>query len=152
MANAKAGTLPAAFHSGSQIMATSLPTKVRWLFILYATCFVGAGLNHAHDLWLGGWLPYMPAPLPMNVYWSLLTVLDPLTAALLFWRPRAGMVLAVLIMISDVAVNSYGKYGLGYGGLVGDASLQLQTLFLGFVVGTVPFAWARLADSRGNPL
>jgi hypothetical protein len=44
-------------------------------------------------------------------------------------------------MVSDVAVNSYAKYGLGFGGWYGDLSLQLQTLFLGLVIGAAPLIW-----------
>jgi hypothetical protein len=49
--------------------------------------------------------------------------------------------LTAAIIVSDVMVNSYGRYGLGYSGWYYDVSLQVQTLFLGFVAGSLPFAW-----------
>jgi hypothetical protein len=107
--------------------------RTRWLFVAYAICLVVAGLNHARDIWQGGWLPYRHDPLIMNYYWTSLTALDPLAAALLFWT--------LVIIVSDVAVNSFARYGLGNRGWYGDVSLQLQTLFLGFVVGSLPFVW-----------
>jgi len=56
---------------------------------------------------------------------------------------KAGLVLTALIIISDVAVNSYGRYVLGYSGWYSDVSIQLQTFFLGCVLGSLPFAWGR---------
>jgi hypothetical protein len=38
-------------------------------------------------------------------YWSSLTIIDPLTAALLFVRPRAGIVLTVLLIVTNVVHN-----------------------------------------------
>jgi membrane protein HdeD len=114
---------------------------VRRLLAVQALCFVGAGLNHAHDIWQRGWLPYEFAPLPLNAFWTALAGLDLLAAGLLLRRPRAGVVLALLIMVSDVAVNSYAKYGLGFGGWYGDLSLQVQSLFLGFTIGAAPLVW-----------
>jgi len=118
-------------------------TSIRWLLTVYTVCLVGAGLNHAHDIWQGGWFPYHNAPSAMNCYWTALAVLDPLAAALLWWRMKTGLVLTTAIIASDVAINSCCRYGLGYGGWYCDVSLQLQTLFLGFVVGSLPFAWGR---------
>src|SRR5437588_5649604 len=88
------------------------PPAVRVLLAVQALCFLGAALHHAHDLWQGGWLPYQFVPLAVNGFWTALVFVDPLTAALLLWRPRAGVVLALLVMLADVAVNSYVKYGL----------------------------------------
>src|SRR5205814_1995052 len=98
----------------------------------------------------GGWMPYRSAPDAMNGYWTALAVLDPLAAALLLFRPRAGLVLTAAIIASDVVVNSYGRYGLGYSGWYYELSLQVQTLFLGFVAGSFPFAWR--GASSAEPL
>ena len=85
--------------------------------------------------------PYRFAPLPVNVYWTSLAALD-LLAAFLLWRQiSVGLVLTVAIMLSDVAVNSYVTYVLKLAASF--APLQLQTLFLGFVLGCVGFLWPR---------
>jgi hypothetical protein len=129
------------------LSAKSTPPGVRVLFAVYAVCFLGAGLNHAHDIWQGGLFPYRDAPPLLNAYWTSLTVLDPLAVLLLYRRPRAGMVLAVLIMVSDVALNSYAVYVLDESVWWRAAvTLQVQTLFLGFVAGSVPFAWRRVGS------
>jgi hypothetical protein len=119
------------------------PTSIRWLLTTYTVCLIGAGMNHAYDIWQGGWLPYRAAPAPINLDWTSLALFDPLAAVLLWWRMKAGLVLTAAIIISDVAVNSYGRYVLGYSGWYSDVSIQLQTLFLGFVLGSLPFAWSR---------
>src|SRR5262249_33302293 len=76
---------------------------VRLLFAIFSLCFLGAAFNHARDIWEGGFLPYRHDPLPFNVYWTSLAFLDALAVVLLWTWPRAGLVLAVLIMVSDVA-------------------------------------------------
>jgi hypothetical protein len=112
--------------------------RLRWL---YAVCLLGAGLNHVRDILQGGWLPYRGAPLTLNWYWTSLAVLDLAAAVLLLRRPRTGLVLTAAIIVSDVAVNTYGQWGLGYRGWYFTVSLQLQTLFLGLLVGSLPVAW-----------
>lgn len=77
----------------------------------------------------------------MNVYWTALAVLDPLAAVLLIRARRAGLALALAIMVSDVAVNSYALYGLGLPFAVW--ALQLQTLFFGFLLGAAGFLWEK---------
>jgi hypothetical protein len=122
------------------------PAPVHLVFGIYALCFLGAGFSHLGDIWLGGLLPYTWAPLAINAYWASLAVFDLLVVVLLYTHPRAGMMLALAIMLSDVAVNSYVAYGLNYPERALELHLQLQTLFLGFVLGTVPFVWMRLAE------
>jgi hypothetical protein len=113
----------------------------RWLRGIQVVCFVGAGLKHAHDIWQGGWFPYAYAPPAVNVFWTTLVAWDTLTAGLLLWRPRVGVVLALLLMVTDVAVNSFVRFGQGFVDWYGGAPLQLQTLFLGFVAGAAPLVW-----------
>jgi hypothetical protein len=49
---------------------------VRWAVVIYAFCLTGAGLNHAHDIINGGWLPYSSVSTALNWYWTSLTVVD----------------------------------------------------------------------------
>lgn len=119
----------------------------RWLRGIQATGFVLAGLTHAWDMWRWGWLPYDWVPLPVNVYLTSLVVWDSLAAGLLLWRPRAGVALALLIMVSNVAVNSSTVSGLGPLDWYDYFPLQFQTLSLGFVAGAAPLIWM----SAGRP-
>lgn len=64
-------------------------------------------------------------------------------AALLLWKRRnLGVLMTAIIMIADVAINSYATYGLGIA-FQSFAPLQAQTLFLGFVLGALPVVWDR---------
>jgi type III secretory pathway component EscT len=67
--------------------------------------------------------------------------LDPLAAALLFFKPRLGVVATIAIMLADVAHNSWA-FMSGRGDVV---ALVLQATFLGFVLGTSPSVWAAAA-------
>lgn len=73
----------------------------------------------------------------MNLYWTALIALDPLAAVLLLWRRSIGLALGTAIILSDVAINSHALYGLGLP--FGFLSLQLQTLFCGFLLGAAGF-------------
>lgn len=50
------------------------------------------------------------APLPSMIFWDSLTFLDPIAAILLFLRPRAGLILTLLIILADVAHNNLFYY------------------------------------------
>jgi membrane protein HdeD len=127
------------------------PVGVRWVLIIYAICLTGAGLNHARDIVNGGWLPYRSVPTAVNWYWSSLTAVDLLAATLLFIQPRAGLLLTLAIIVSDVGINSYVRYSVIPEGWYGEVSLQLQTLFLGFVLGSFAFLVGSTVWPRNNP-
>ena len=82
-----------------------------------------------------------PASLALNVYWDALTLLDPLTVVLLWIRLKVGVIMAVVIMVSDVIINSYaygqGVFGEPVPGMV-PVFLLLQALFCLFVLVTAP--------------
>jgi hypothetical protein len=132
----------------SRRLSFILAARDRWPCVVYTSCLTGATWNHARDVWLGGWLPYRFAPLAMNAYWTSLTALDLLAAGMLWLSPRCGLVLTLAIIASDVAVNSYAVYGLGYDDWHAYGALQSQTLFLEFVIGSLPFAW----PSKQSPI
>jgi len=107
---------------------------------LLAFCLLGAGLGHVFQLWQGGWLPYRFAPLSLNAYWTALTFLDPIAAILLLWRPRIGLILALLIIISDVAINFFARFYLGFH--LSTLALTLQSFFLVAVVSVILYVRA----------
>lgn len=105
-----------------------------WLRLACILCLAGAALNHAADVWRGGWLPYGYAPLWLNAFWTSLTILDPLAATLLWRRSPGGVWLLLGIMLTDVTVNL--RFSLHLGSTLEDsAALLAQILFLGFVLG-----------------
>jgi hypothetical protein len=121
----------------------SYPIEVKVTLAMYAICFLIGTSTHLIATWNGWWLPHHPA---INTYWSSLTVLDPLVVVLLLRSPRSGLVLALAIMLSDVAINSIVTYFYldSSGRYAVDYHVQLQTAFLGYVLGSTPFLWSRL--------
>src|ERR1700757_3057341 len=91
-----------------------------------------ASIVHINDLWQHGWLPYRFAPLPLNVYWTVLAFLDALAALLLLLRPRTGLALTFLVIASDVALNLFARFYLGLH--LRAVALSLQVLFFAAVV------------------
>lgn len=113
----------------------------RYVVGLLVVGFAIGTFTHAVHLFNVGWVVFSSAPVWMNVYWTALVILDPVAAMLLIRTPRAGLALGLAIMVSDVAVNSYALHCLGLPFLV--APLQLQTLFLGFLLGAFGFLWKK---------
>ena len=115
-------------------------TRTRWLFGTYGVCFGIGAFNHARDFLARGWRPYAAAPPGVEAFWTALIVLDlGVVALILGGRHRAALLLAAAVMTADVAVNTWVSRALEFG--LGPA-LQLQTLFLGFILGSLPFAWS----------
>ncbi len=74
----------------------------------YALCLAVGTYNHALPLILHGWLWTYGGRAPGTVlFWTSLTVLDPITAGLLFVKPRLGCLLLVAVMVADVAHNGW---------------------------------------------
>jgi len=115
--------------------------------VLVAGFAVGT-VTHTLHLVNVGWIVFDDAPIWMNVYWTALTALDPLAAVLLLYRRPFGLALGAAIIVSDVGINSYALYGLGLP--FGFLSLQLQTLFCGFLIGTAGFLLRGHDDAPGR--
>lgn len=107
---------------------------------VYILCFAIGTVSHALDFLALGPRPYCWGPPLLEVFWSSLVVLDAAAAALLvFGKRRAGLPLAAIIMVCDVAANSYAFFVLGIEGFA--VALPLQAAFLGFVLGSIGFLW-----------
>ena len=129
--------------------AFTYPRQVTVLFLLYSLCFLAGTYTHVKDLLTNGLLA-APVPLVIGIFWNVLTLLDPLTVVLLWWRPKAGIWLAIAIMVADISVNT-GVYLAGYYGLptrhMVPLSLFEQSLFGLFVLVTAPMAYQQLSRS-----
>ena len=106
----------------------------RIILLLWTLGFLVGTTTHAMTLFSVGWMPQAQAPVWMNLYWTSLVLLDPLTVVLLWTRRRWGVWLGIAVMVTDVAINSYATYGLGI--FEFGSFLQLQSLFGGFVLGS----------------
>ena len=121
--------------------------------IAYALCLAGATVNHLRAVHACGWFPDDLAP-TTAIYWGSLTLLDPLAAVLLFVRPRAGIALTMLIIVSNVAHNlwfigAHRQHGSFVEDVASSPFMLSQIAFLLFVAATAPLAWrqARPATS-----
>jgi hypothetical protein len=119
----------------------------RPVLILFSLCLLGACIGHLIQVWQGGWLPYRFAPLSLNAYWTALTIFDPLAAILLVCRPRAGLFLALLIITSDVALNFFARFYLGFH--LSTLALALQLLF--FLAVVVATFYVRTHETVATP-
>jgi hypothetical protein len=109
---------------------------------VYLLCFGYGALAHGYDFWRWGWWPYEFGPPFANLFWNLLLFLDAGVVALLVaGRRRAGLILALLVMIADVFINAYVWFGLGIGNF--GFALMVQAALLGFILGSIAFLWPR---------
>ena len=133
----------------NRLRASDYPRPVTLIFVVYTVCFLVGTYTHAAGLVRRGFLAF-PVPLAIGVFWDALTLLDPLAAALLWWRPKAGIRLALTIMAADVCVNT-ATYLAGYFGPpvpnMVPLSLLDQALFGLFVFVTAPLAYRLLRDA-----
>jgi hypothetical protein len=109
------------------------------IIIVWTVCFLIGASTHALDILNGGWLPYDFAPLAFNIYWTALLPLDLFAALLLWLYRRAGIVLALIIMVSDVAINSYVAFFVVENWPM--VFLKLQAGFMLFVLATARKIW-----------
>lgn len=89
--------------------------------------------------------PIQWAPAWLAVYFVSLTALDPLAAWLLLDRRRAGLYLAVFVLVTDALANGCASYCLPAGTSASKvAQAVLSCLAAGsLVVGSQARAWMR---------
>lgn len=90
---------------------------------------------------------YNGAHVVSRVYWTSLAILDPLAAALLLWKPRSGLLLTVVIVVSNVAHNTWVMLESSAPDWQNSMYL-LQVLFLTFVLATVRIAWRDVPGAK----
>lgn len=122
--------------------------SVRFVIAVYIFGFAYGTRNHLVDILADGWLGYDYVPLSINLYWTLLTFFDPLAILLLLSFPFAGILLSVLIMASDIAINiGVTVYFYYQTGMLTLDRLPLQIAFGIFVFLTSPMAWKTVKRS-----
>lgn len=123
------------------------------ILIAYVLAFIGAAYNHVMDILHYGWLyrnKQSGAPFLCNVYWTSLTLLDPLSIIVLLLNIRAGLVLFYLVMISDVLINFTVTVALdGFPALLNFFMIS-QFSFLVFLLLTGPFILKPLSTESGR--
>jgi hypothetical protein len=75
---------------------------LRWLWI---AGFAVGTTTHVADLVVGGADVYVGFHPALRAFWISLTLGDPLVIVLLLLRRRAGVVLGLVVILADIAVN-----------------------------------------------
>ena len=122
---------------------------------VWAACLLIAGLNHARLLAQHGLFWDYDGLNPISAaYQTGLTLLDPLVAALLFIRPKAGIVATVVLIVTNVIHNlATTAHFAPAGEFLTRASHPItlsQIGFMLFVVATARGAWLGAARNRSE--
>ena len=116
---------------------------------IYALCLLGAASTHVWTVATHGlFYDYGGVSTFTQIYWTSLTALDPLAAVLLFVKPRAGVVLTMTIIVSDVVHNTW-LMSRNANANWSNWMYVLQVIFLIFVLLTISRAWQ--VASTGRP-
>jgi hypothetical protein len=113
---------------------------------IWAGCLLIAAANHARILIQHGlFWDYGGAHWASAAYWTALTILDPLIAALLFARPRVGIWCTAVLIVTNVAHNVAATARYAPEGEFLDRALNpfmiSQFGFMLFVAATARIAW-----------
>ena len=131
--------------------------RSRIIRITWAACLLLAALNHARILAQHGlsW-DYGGVGAASTFYWSVLTIVDPIAAALLIIRPTVGIPLTVALITTNGAHNlaitaMFSGEGEFLSRAVSSWAIISQVAFMLFVMGTAPPAWrGRTVSWRGQ--
>jgi hypothetical protein len=122
---------------------------------IWAICLLLAGFNHARILVQHGlFWDYYGASTASALYWSSLTIIDPLVVALLVVRPRVGVpatvvVIATNVMHNLVATVRYVPHGAFFEYVTSSWQMVSQIGFLFFVVATWRMAARGIRKANG---
>lgn len=119
----------------------------RFCYLVYFVGFLTGTTTHTIDNIANGLFGYTNFHIALNIYWTSLTLLDPLSILLLILAPEAGLVLSAFVMISDLAVN-YGvilhlHQSLNY-------AVICQLVFGTFLFATMPHVSKKLKTFRAE--
>ncbi|HEX8655394.1 MAG TPA: hypothetical protein VF693_09255 [Allosphingosinicella sp.] len=119
---------------------------------IWAACLLIAAVNHARILLRHGlFWDYGGVGWASAAYWSSLTILDPVAAALLFVRPKAGISATIALIVTNVAHNlavtaRYAPEG-EFLHRASNPFVLAQLGFLLFVAATARIAWRGIGSS-----
>jgi hypothetical protein len=107
--------------------------------MVYLTGFIVGTTTHILDIVNLGFLGYTHAPMPINIYWTSLTFINPLAILLLLINPCIGLFLVMGIMATDVSINlGHAVYTYFTTGELYFSRLLFQIFFGIFVFITAP--------------
>ena len=121
--------------------------KSRTIRVIWVVCLLLAALNHAYVVIQHGlaW-DYGGVSSASAVYWTSLTIIDPLVAAMLVVRPKTGILLTVVLITTNVAHNlavmaAFAPDGEFLARAMSSPLIISQVAFMAFVAATAHIAW-----------
>lgn len=128
----------------------SVPRPVRLVAAAAVVVLVYGTVVHLVQLISSGFHPYPELPGWLRGYFISLTILDPLAAGLLALRTRAGVVLSVVVLVSDAAANGWANYALdpADGATAGRVGHAVITLLAVAACAAGPYLWRAAAPLR----
>jgi hypothetical protein len=119
-----------------------LPVGARWVLAGYVAGFTDGTAAHVRDLTRAGFHAYSGFPyVSLRVFFFSLVLLDPLVVVLCAFVRPAGIWLAAVVMVLDVAANTAGNWsrvGNDPVWLVKPAGLLVLIVFGVYVLATAP--------------
>jgi hypothetical protein len=89
-----------------KLRTQSALSRTARLMIVALVAGLAVGMStHLENFMRAGFRPRPDLPLACNLFWSSLTVVDPLVALLLLARPRAGVWVVLGLVALDLCVN-----------------------------------------------
>jgi hypothetical protein len=111
---------------------------MRVVQIVWIVGFLIGTSSHITDLVQYGTQAYAEHPIVVRLFWTSLTIIDPLTALLLVLRQRAGIILAIVVILADIVVNWTVFAVVDGTPLFGAVD---QTVLAAFIVVTARMMW-----------
>lgn len=113
------------------------PKLIKLLLMVYIIGFAVGTTTHSIELIDGGFFPYTFAPLWKNIYRTSLTFLDFAVIILILISIRPALIIAVIIIVSDVIINS-GGFDFYKFDIVENYRLVFQFIFGLYILVTAP--------------
>ena len=107
---------------------------------------------HVVQLGAGGLHPYPWAPTWLAIYFTSLTLADPMAAVLLCLRRTSGLYLGAAVLVTDALANGYAIYELDGGTAMARASQVIISLMAVASLALAPRVRPWLSPYAGNRL
>ncbi len=139
------------FDAQSQNASTRAPfiarrhLAARVFRVLWIVGFLIGTSTHVADIVIGGINTYAEFPVALRLFWLSLTVLDSLVVVLLMMRRRSGIVLGLVVILTDISVNWTVYLTIGGNPLFGVIN---QTAFAILLVSTARPLWRWFTEPR----
>lgn len=135
-------------HAGMLVNERAFHRRGRGIQIVWAAGFLVGATSHILDLAAGGVVTYAGFPPAPRAFWVSLTLVDPLAVVLVLLRRRAGVLLGLAIILSDITVNWTVYFTVGGNPLYGVVN---QSVFAAILLATAVPLWRWMPSGR-SPL